>query len=459
MDNRTNVKPAEIEEAFIALEELEETTSTNTKAAILAAYQENLVLKTLFYYAFNSFKQYYIKQIPEPKAACKTIDPDNYYAFQKLLEALNAREKKDVKGHVEAFLKLCNYQEQKWFRRILARDLQIGMTQKGVNKVYKNLIPVYDVLLAESIKDPTLTDKKTIARLPEAYVLQYKIDGYRVNLHKDEKGDVVIKTRSGLPVTGYEKVEEEARKFLPCGKVYDGEMVSPKLFAWIEQNMLQDKNVKISDRSFFYDTMRHVFSKETGKEGIFNIFDAVDKTEWESQNAKKTYRERLDFLNADVKGVLAENDASQMTIVPTSKIFYRNNPEDIAETVRIFHKFLSWGWEGLMIKSIESPYAWKRSKSIWKMKMMDTKDLQVLAVQEGEGRRAGSVGALICDYNGTPLKIGTGKMTMDECTAYFKNPNLIIGKTVEVLYQAESIGKHGEPVLDFARYKQIRKDK
>ena len=50
-------------------------------------------------------------------------------------------------------------------------------------------------------------------------------------------------------------------------------------------------------------------------------------------------------------------------------------------------------------------------------------------------------------------------MTVDECIKYFQNPNLIVGKTIEVLYQAESVGRNGEPVLDFARYKQIRKDK
>lgn len=38
-------------------------------------------------------------------------------------------------------------------------------------------------------------------------------------------------------------------------------------------------------------------------------------------------------------------------------------------------------------------------------------------------------------------------------------PSKIIGKTVEVAYQAESIGRNGEPVLDFARFKSIRKDK
>ena len=449
----------EIREAFDILTTLKQERSTKAKEWTLQMHGDNQVLKTLLYYAFNTFKQYYIKQVPSPEPAQKDIDPNNYTAFLSLLEALNERTFKQVKERVNDFLTKCNADEQYWYRRVLLRNLEIGITAKGVNKVYTNLIPVYEVLLAESIKDPTLTDAKTLARLPEAFVLQYKIDGYRLNVHKNTKGDVVVKTRSGLPVFGYAKTEEEAKRLLPAGKVYDGEMVSPELFAWIERNMLSDRDEKIADRSLFRDAVSKVFSKETDKQGIFNIFDVVDSSEWESQNAKKSYNDRLSYLNTDVKEILTASNASQMTVVPTSRVFYRDNPDDIAETIRIFHKFLSWGWEGLMIKSVSSPYEWKRSKSIWKMKLMDTADLEVLDVVEGAGERSGMVGKLVCDYKGTILNIGTGKMTLDDCAKYHQNPNLIVGKTIEVLYQAESVGKNGEPVLDFARYKRIRKDK
>lgn len=459
MEINKNVNAGEIAGAFQALWQLKEEKSTKEKTATLIENESNHVLKTLFYYAFNTFKQYYIKQVPQPEPAKKPVDIANYSAFIDLLEDLNERKVTDVKGRVEEFLKKCNSEEQFWYRRVLLRNLEIGITAKGVNNVYKGLIPVYDVQLAETIKDPTLTDKKVIMRLPEAFVLQYKIDGYRLNVHKEENGDVIIKTRSGLPVTGYDKMAKEARKFLPNGRVYDGEMVSPKLFAWIEQNMLRDTGEKIADRSLFKEAVSKVFSKETGKEGIFNIFDVVKKSEWESQNAKETYESRLGFLNKDVSGILLENHASQMAVVPTSRVFYRNRPEDIAEVVRIFKKFLSWGWEGLMIKNVESAYEWKRTKNLWKMKLMDTADLEVLGVTEASGEGTGMVGTLTCSYKGTVLNIGTGKMTLEERKLYFENPNLIVGKTIEVAYQAESIGKNGEPVLDFARYKKIRKDK
>ena len=449
----------EIKLAFAALESIKADKSTKGKTAVLLENKDNNVLRNLLYYAFNTFLQYYIKQIPVVEPANRPIQAENFKAFLTLLDDLNDRKIKNVKGAVAEFLRSCNAQEQMWYTRVLLRDLELGITQKGVNKAYGSFIPVYDVQLAETVKDVTLTDKKQLNRLPEAFVLQYKIDGYRLNIHKFQDGTVSIKTRSGLPVSGYTMLEEEARKYLPAGRVYDGEMVAPNLFRWIEENMLADRGEKIANRSYFQDAMRKCFAKGIGKDGIFNIFDTVSMHEWQTQQASEDYRTRLGFLNTDVTEALALNDITQMTVVPTSRVYYKNNPDDIAEVLRVFRKFLSWGWEGLMIKAVDTPYAWTRNRNVMKMKLMDTADLTVLSVVEGAGAGTGMVGKLVCDYNGTTLNIGTGKMTAEEKKLYFENPNRIIGKTIEVAYQAESLGRNGEPVLDFARYIKIRKDK
>lgn len=456
---RTATK-GELHDAFAALTRIEAERSSREKDQILTDHQGNQVLKTLLYYAFNRFLQYYIKQVPSVEPAKKDMDPENYAAFLSLLDALAERRiTSDIPGRVSLFLKGCNQTEQRWYTRVLKRSMEIGMAEKAINKAYGNYIPVYEVQLADKVKDVTLTDPKTIRRLPEAFVLQYKIDGYRLNIHKSESGNVSICTRSGLPVKGYDQLEQEAREFLPGGSVYDGEMVSPKLFAWIEQNMLRDTGERKADRSLFTEAVSKVFSHEIGKEGIFNIFDVVKASDWTARRGTEPYGERIRILNESILPIVSRREVTQMTVVPTSRVFYRDNPEDLAEVVRIFHKFLSWGWEGLMIKAVDAPYEWKRTKNLLKLKLMDTADLTVLSVLEGSGQGAGMVGKLVCGYKGTALNIGTGRMTMEEKKAFWANPNLIIGKTVEVSYQAESLGRNGEPVLDFALYRQIRDDK
>lgn len=446
-----------IEDAFEKLTAISEIGSGNEKIRVLSTYT-NPVVKKLLFYTFNSFYQYYIKQIPTPTPAAKPISVENYNSFIKLLKELNERTYKDVKGIVNEFLHRCNPAEQYWYGHVLSRNLGIGITAKGVNKAFPGLIPTYEVQLAESVKDITLTDKSTIMRLPKQFVLQYKIDGYRLNLHKHANGQISIKTRSGLPVYGYAKLEEEAARILPEGYVYDGEMVAPELFAWIENNMLRDTGDKIADRNLFKEAMRRTFSKETDKAGVFNIFDIVDKSVWDRQAQSDIYIQRISFLDS-LEQQLDESRSSQMKVVPTSRVFRRDNPDDLAEVVRIFHKFLSYGWEGLMVKNAESPYEWKRTKNVQKMKLMDTVDLEVLGLTEAEGEGAGLVGTIQCAYKGAVLNIGTGKMTENDRRQYMADPNKLIGKTIEVLYQAESIGTNGDPVLDFARFKQVRKDK
>lgn len=450
----------EIESAFGVLSEVSKASGTKEKVNILKANGDNNALQTILYFAFNSFKQYYVKQLV-------SINPDGndnniearFTQFICLLDSLSMRIFKDPKAEVAQFLSSCTAMEHVWYERVILRDLQLGITAKGVNQAYPGLIPTYEVQLAESVKDITLTDAKQLSRLPERFVIQYKIDGFRMNIHKFADGHVDIRTRSGLPVTGYTKLEEEASRLLVPDYVYDGEMVSPELFSWIEKNMLADNGGKIADRSLFTEAMRRCFAKGIGKDGIFNIFDMVSMGEWRTQQAKETYHARQAALYQCVGSIIDSGNASQMTVVPTSRIFYKNNPDDMKEVIRVFHKFLSWGWEGLMIKDVDAVYAWKRTKSLLKMKLMDTADLTVLSVIEAEGNGRGQVGKLVCDYNGVTMNIGTGRMTEAEKKLYLRDPNLIIGKTIEVAYQAVSTGKNGEPVLDFARYMKMRKDK
>lgn len=191
----------EIIEAFNILNGTGKASGLKEKVALLKAGAGNHVLKELLYYTFNSFLQYYVKQLPDVHPCFITNMECDYVEFIHLLDSLSQRAVHSPKTAVAAFLEKCSAIEQTWYKKVIARNLEIGITAKGVNQAFPGLIPTYEVQLAESVKDVTLTDKKQLARLPEAFVLQYKIDGYRMNVHKFEDGHVDIRTRSGLPVT------------------------------------------------------------------------------------------------------------------------------------------------------------------------------------------------------------------------------------------------------------------
>ncbi|WP_334084207.1 DNA ligase [Helicobacter typhlonius] len=66
------------------------------------------------------------------------------------------------------------------------------------------------------------------------------------------------------------------------------------------------------------------------------------------------------------------------------------------------------GGEGLVIRSALAPYESKRSKNAFKLKKSKDAECEVVAHTEGKGKYSGMLGALVCRYNGTSFKIGSG---------------------------------------------------
>lgn len=138
----------EIEAAFRALGEVSSASGTKEKVNIPKANEDNNALQTILYFAFNSFKQYYVKQLTptNPDGNDNNIEA-HFIQFVCLLDSLSMRVFKDPKAEVARFLSSCTAMEHVWYERVILRDLQLGITAKGVNQAYPGLIPTYEVLL------------------------------------------------------------------------------------------------------------------------------------------------------------------------------------------------------------------------------------------------------------------------------------------------------------------------
>ena len=135
-----------------------------------------------------------------------------------------------------------------------------------------------------------------------------------------------------------------------------------------------------------------------------------------------------------------------------------NSHKDLQEILDLFHRFISQGWEGAMLKNVDAPYQWKRTKSLFKMKLMDTVDLVVTEIYEGTGKYQGMLGGVYCRYKDNKLGVGSG-FTDEQRQLFWNNPNEVVGKTIEIAYQAETTNKQGQKSLSFPIFKQVRKDK
>ena len=191
------------------------------------------------------------------------------------------------------------------------------------------------------------------------------------------------------------------------------------------------------------------------------MFDMVRLSEWESGNFTETLEERYDRINI----MIVPLELETIKVVPTSKVFHKDNEQDLKSIVELFHYYINIGYEGLMIKNYDSTYEFKRSKNLLKMKLMLSADLEVVDVYEGQpdSKYAGMLGGVIVDYpasDGNTYQVGVGSGWSDqERQLYWEHPEYIVGKTIEVNYQAESQNQNGGFSMSFPVKKIVREDK
>ena len=90
---------------------------------------------------------------------------------------------------------------------------------------------------------------------------------------------------------------------------------------------------------------------------------------------------------------------------------------------------------------------------------MQTCDIKCIAVEEGEGKYAGTLGKIVCDYKGFTLRVGSG-FTDEQRNLYWNNQSEIVNQIVEIQYFEESKDKKtGDLSLRFPVFKRVRDDK
>ncbi|MHC2999459.1 ATP-dependent DNA ligase [Microbacterium sp. HJ5] len=204
---------------------------------------------------------------------------------------------------------------------------------------------------------------EAIAAVPGEASVEYKLDGARIQVHRDAD-EVRVYTRNLADITHRVPEIVDVVRALPAQRlILDGETLS----------LDEDGGPRP-----FQDTMAR-FGSETGAEVVLRpwFFDVLHVDG----------RDLLDEPLSTRLGVLADvaGDARMPGIVT----------DDPARAEEFSREALAAGHEGIMVKGVESPYAaGRRGKSWLKVKPVLTFDLVVLAVEWGSGRRAGQLSNL-----------------------------------------------------------------
>jgi DNA ligase-1 len=117
------------------------------------------------------------------------------------------------------------------------------------------------------------------------------------------------------------------------------------------------------------------------------------------------------------------------------------------------------GFEGIMIKDLDAPYECRRSSFWMKWKPTISVDLTVVGMEEGTGRNAGRLGALICEgidnERNICVNVGSGLSDSDR-DVFWASRDSIVGHLVEVQADAVTQNQDGTYSLRFPRFQRFR---
>ncbi len=234
-------------------------------------------------------------------------------------------------------------------------------------------------MLAASAPDPAEAVLKT--GLPA--VVDYKLDGIRVQVHR--RGDEVrIFTRSLDDITARLPEVVALTQALPHDQlVLDGEVLSlrddgrPEVFQVVASRTMRSVDVPALAetnplRVFFFDLL-HVDGR--------------------------------DLLDVS----LQERVAVMREVLPDQLSVPREVCGTTEEVSQVFADAVEQGYEGVVVKTLDAPYAAGRRDSAWvKLKPRHTFDVVVIAVEWGSGRRTG----LLSNLHLAARDASTGELVM-----------------------------------------------
>ncbi len=317
--------------------------------------------------------------------------------------------------------------------KLICKDLSIGCDAKTINKEIPGLIPTFDVQLAQKyFERPEKLEGKEFA-------VTTKIDGGRIIAIK-ENGQVSFFTRAGQRYEGLVDLEREMLESLPDGIVLDGEITLYNTHG-------------ISSKEAYKQAMK-VTRKDGEKHGVkMLVFDGMPVEDFRKQQCQYTWAER----RQELENIFVDGPGRWLGYFELLPVLYRGT--DASMVTKLLNEAIAAQQEGVMLNLVDEPYQFSRTWSLMKVKKMQTMDLEIIGFEEGEGRLAGTLGAILVRYkNGNIVKVGSG-FSDDIREQIWEHQLHYSGKIVEIQYFEETTNADGGESLRFPIFKDFRPDK
>ena len=416
---------------------VKEITSSNSKKfkqEVLQKYKDDEVIQKYLKINFNPFVVYGLstKKLSKHPEGVRPYPADSIFDLFQWLEEHNTGTDAAIKLCQETLGQVAAYNTElaALLEKLICKDLSIGVDAKSINAAMPDLIPTFNVQLANRYFDV----KDTVEG--KYFAITEKIDGGRIIAIKDN-GLVSFYTRAGQKYEGLIDLEKEMLETYPDGTVIDGEIT-----------ILNNKGVKSKDA---YKAAMKVCRKDGPKTGLKMIcFDAMHIDEWKAQKSEHDYIERRMLLD----GLSSAHPHTYFEVLP---ILYKGT--DTSKITELLDEMVAQGSEGIMVNLCDAKYEFKRTNALLKCKKFSDADLEIIGFEEGTGRLTGTLGAILVRYKkGNVVKVGSG-FTDEMRAEIWADTSKYLGRICTVKYFEETTNKDGGISLRFPTFVSIRTDK
>ena len=297
----------------------------------------------------------------------------------------------------------------------------------GIKKFKISLFSPIRPMLADRVK----SEKEAIKKMPELFSAEYKLDGERVQIHKQANKIILFSRRLENITQYYPDIVENIGKSLNVHEgVFEAEIVpineNTGEFLPFQELMHRRRKYKLEQAVSQYPI-------------TVNFFDVLYFDNKDCLNLE--YSERRKILEKLV------NEDNFSKLVPMLLVKNENEVGDFLENS------INAGCEGLMLKTPSAPYRagsrgsnWLKLKREYRNELGDSLDLIVIGAYFGRGRRTGLYGTLLLGtYNPEKdnfpsiCKVGTGftDESLDQLYQILSN-NVTLKKNSRIISKMEA---------------------
>ena len=356
----------------------------NTQLGYLSTFKSDL-LKEILEYTYNPHKKYKIDEGKYDKITTTignklSLHQEDWNDFKSFLDTLAEKKSATDKDVLAIKTFIDKYEEADFLKMVLFKDLRLNMNIKKFQKIWPNFCVEPQVQLAQKFEG---------VKYPYS-LYSRKLDGLRA-YYKD--GVAISRTNKPHKTEPLAHITAQLKQFIDYDTwVYDGEII------YLNPDGTEDFTKAISlarsdNRTPECDNL------------YYCIFDMIQKEAFENKTPDvATFKDEYTRMKAHL-GIVEEKRDWYVTSQPNILLLKQVDETGLEE---LQQNRIKYNYEGIMIRNADAHYEYKRSNNIRKIKEMQDTEVKLLGMEAGTGKFANTLGAMVADYNGYELKIGSG---------------------------------------------------